>query len=64
MNRARIQAQGLDSGWQALMTRLEVLKADDFVNALLKGLDGKEARLIRALWASVEGSDLGLAVVS
>ena len=46
------------------MTRLEDLKPDDFVNALLKGLDGKEARLIRALWASVEGSDLGLAVVS
>ena len=27
-NRARIQAQGLDSGWQALMTRLEDLKPD------------------------------------
>ena len=28
MNRARIQAQGLESGWQVVMTRLEDLKPD------------------------------------
>jgi|688.fasta_scaffold25807_2 hypothetical protein len=45
------------------MTRMEDLKPDALINGLLKGLDGKAVRLIRAVWASVRRSCPAPAVV-
>jgi hypothetical protein len=38
-----------------MTTRLEDLKADALVKGLLKGIDGKAVRLIRAVRVSVRG---------